>query len=59
MKPGRECPEEERPPRMSDGVCGGVEMEAFNARYLGGSIRVTLGVRGVLMGDWLTMVILM
>jgi hypothetical protein len=31
-------------------------MEAFNARYPGGSVGVTLGVRGVLMGARLTAV---
>jgi hypothetical protein len=33
-------------------------MEAFNARYLGGSVEVILGVSGVLMGACLTTVIL-
>jgi hypothetical protein len=31
-------------------------MEAFNARYPGGSVGVTLGVRGVFMGERLTAV---
>jgi hypothetical protein len=31
-------------------------MEAFNARYPGGSAGVTLGIRGVLMGERITTV---
>jgi hypothetical protein len=31
-------------------------MEEFNARYSGGSVRVTLGIHGVLMGARLTIV---
>ena len=50
IKPGRECPEEEGPPGESDGVCVGVGIEAFNARYLGGSVGVTLVESGVPMG---------
>ena len=50
MKPRRDFLEEEGPPGESDGVCVGVGMEAFNARYPGGSVGVTLGVSGVPMG---------
>ena len=56
IKSRRECPEEEGPPGESDGVCVGVGMQAFNAWYPGGSVGVTLGVRGVLMGARLTAV---
>ena len=50
MKLGGECPEEEGPPGVPDGVCIGVGIEAFNARYLGGSVGVTLGESDVPMG---------
>ena len=56
MKPGGECPKEEGPPGVPDRVCVGVGIEAFNTRYLGGSVGVTLGVRGVMMGARLTTV---
>jgi len=47
-KPGIKCPEEEGPLGEPDGVC------AFNAWYPSGNVRLTLGVRGVLMGARLT-----
>ena len=50
MKLGREYLEEEGPPGVSDGVCRGIEMEAFNARYPGGSVGVIFGVSSVPMG---------
>jgi hypothetical protein len=50
MNPRGEFPEEEGPPGVPDGVFIGVGIEAFNARYPGGSVRVTLGGSGVLMG---------
>ena len=51
MKLGRECLEEEGLLEELDGVCVGVGMEAFNARYPGGSVGVTLGKSVVSMGD--------
>ena len=56
---GREFLEEEGPPGEPDGVCVGVGMEAFNGRYPGGSVGVTLDIRDVLMGTRLTAVDLM
>jgi hypothetical protein len=50
MKPGGECPEEVGPLGVLDGVCVEVKIEAFNARYPGGSVGVTLGESGVPMG---------
>ena len=50
MKQRGECPDEEGPPVVLDGVCVGMGIEAFNAQYLGGSVGVTLGESGVPMG---------
>ena len=57
MKLGGECREEEGPPGVSYGVCIGVGIEAFNVRYPGGSIGVTLGESGVPIGASLAIVI--
>ena len=57
MKPGGECPEEVGPPGVLYVICVGMGIEAFGARYPGGSVGVTLGESGVPIGSWLVMVI--
>jgi hypothetical protein len=58
MKPGGDFPKGVGPPGVLDAICVGMTIEAFNAQYLGGSVRVTLGKRSMPMGAWLATVIL-
>ena len=50
MKSGGWCLEGVELPRVPDEICAGARIEAFNARYPGGSVGVTLGESGVPMG---------
>ena len=51
------CPEGMELSGVPEEICAGAGIEAFNAWYPGGSVRVTLRKSSVPMGAWLAMVI--
>jgi hypothetical protein len=57
MKPGGWCLEGVELLGVSNEIYAEAGIEAFNAWYLGGSVRVNLGESGVPMGAWLVAVI--